>query len=288
MSADTADSRAIARATRSLLKGAGAQLAGKARGRDHGEGRRVPRRHSYEVNDPRATPWTKVGDGSYVQGTMHCEALLKTAEELYHVDWKALPLRAVREARERHAACSAELNELLSRDDAPTGRPAAIRQELGRLGALLERADLSLRRVDLSVLKALLKRIDFRTGRLDPAIETIADDAGCHRNSVVGALRRLKAHGLIDWVRRTVRTGNEGEFAPQLEQTSNAYHFDHRRKMASRTWQRFLQILTSKLRRLGRMAKGVEVPTEAPSRPKSPELAAALARMELTLQNAST
>ena len=49
MSADTAAARSIARATRSLLKGAGAQFAGKKRGTD-----RHVRRDSYDVDDRRA------------------------------------------------------------------------------------------------------------------------------------------------------------------------------------------------------------------------------------------
>ena len=42
----------------------------------------------------------------------------------------------------------------------------------------------------------------------------------------MAAIRRLRFHGLIDWVRRSIKTGNDGEFAPQREQTSNAYYFD--------------------------------------------------------------
>lgn len=289
MSVSTAsDAQAIARATRSILKGTGAQLAGKKRGRDIGEGRRVPRRHSYEVNDPRARPWAKIGDGSFAQGAIYREALLKTAKELRHQLWKDLPNDLVREAREQHAAYTAEFEQLRAQEIPPTGRLATIRMELGRLAPLLERARLRLRRVDLTVLDALLEKLDFRTGMLCPSIETIAEAAACHRNSVVGALQRLKAHGLIDWVRRTVRTDNEGEFGPQLEQTSNAYHFDHRRQMEPRVWQRYWQILISKLRRLGAIAKTIAAAVRPAPVVQDKQLADTLKRLEALVPNAST
>lgn len=37
------------------------------------------------------------------------------------------------------------------------------------------------------------------------------------------ALKRLKAHGFLDWLRRYVPTGNAGMRGPQVKQTSNAY-----------------------------------------------------------------
>jgi DNA-binding transcriptional regulator YhcF (GntR family) len=130
--------------------------------------------------------------------------------------------------------------------------------------------------------------VEYHTGRLFPSIDTIAADAGCHRNSVVGALQRLRKHGFIAWVRRSVATGNEGEFAPQREQTSNAYYFDHRRQMARRTWQRFVQLLTAKLRRLGKVP-----PAVVPSAPTAPAadphgLYEALAALGDSVANAST
>lgn len=249
--------RDIARETRQIMKGVGARLGGRERGPDHGEGRRVPRRHSYDVDDARAKPWSKIGDGSVAAGLAHREALLQTAKERHRQDWKELPARAVREARDAHDALAAELDALGAAGAPPVGRMAVVRQELVKLEAVLQRAQQRLRRVDLQVLQALLEMVEFQTGRLFPALETIASAAACHRNSVNGAIRRLKAHGMIDWVRRSLKTANEGEFAPQREQTSNAYFFDHRRQMPPRTWQRYLQILVSKLRRMGRVPADV-------------------------------
>lgn len=247
-------SQVPAHLARGLLKSVTSHLTGNAeRGPDHGPGRRVPHRESYDVADPRARPWSRIGDGSVGAGIAHSEALMLAAEEQYRQGWKDNPGAAVRAARARRDALEEELDlyAAASPADVPVGRPAAARMELSKLKADIERADRRLRRTDLTVLKALLHHLDFATGRLFPTLETIAQVAGCHVNAVKNGLMRLKAHGLIAWKRRTIRTDNEGERGPQREQTSNAYYFEHREKMPRRLWQRYSQILTQKLRRLG-------------------------------------
>ncbi len=214
---------------------------------------------------------------------------MQAAEEERHKSWSDMPLREVRDARGRHAALSAELQAHIDAGDAPVGRPATLRQEVGRLETYLARARDRLRRIDVTILRAALRGIDFATGRLFKSIETIAGIAGCHRNSVVAALRRLELHGFIARVRRTVRTPNEGQFAPQREQTSNAYYFDHRAKMAQRTWARYWQILIAKLRRTGAapVALRAHPDAEAPV-PKDPGLRADLERLGALIPHAST
>ncbi|GGB21676.1 hypothetical protein GCM10011380_09080 [Sphingomonas metalli] len=266
-----------------LLKGAAGALTKTRRGPDQGEGRRVPRRDSYDQDDPRAKPWGRIGDGTTGEGLAHREALLTSAEELFELGRRETPAAKLREARARFDALSAELDA----GGLPVGRAATIRQELAPLRELIETGRQRLQLVDLRVLKALLRFVDFKTGRLFPAIEAIAAKAACHRNSVVAALRRLKHHGFIDWVRRTIKTGNDGEFAPQREQTSNAYFFDNRRRMAPKVWQRFAQILAAKMRRLGNAA--ARAMSEAPTAEiQSPALRAALARVDAMLANANT
>lgn len=76
--------------------------------------------------------------------------------------------------------------------------------------------------VALDVLRLFVNLIDFRTGRLEPAISTIMDRLGRSRDTIVRALKKLRAHGFIDWLRRYEPTGNEGR-GPQVQQTSNAY-----------------------------------------------------------------
>ena len=220
---------------------------------------------------------------------VHREALLSAAREHYHKGWGDCPAVEARAAREAHQALSAELDALQADPAAaPVGRPATVRQEIERLGEIIRRAADRLRRIDITILEAIIRHVDFATGKMFPSIERIADLAGCHRNSVVNALRRLKTHGFIDWVRRTVRTGNEGEFAPQLEQTSNAYFFDHRRMMSARTFARYTQILAAKLRRLGFVPPGITHAPDGTAIIATPALAAAIESFGVSIDNAST
>lgn len=281
---------------RGLLKSVTSHLAGKVeRGPDHGPNRRVPHRESYDVADPRARPWSRIGDGSVGAGIAHSEALLQAAEEQYRQGWRDNPGAAVRAARARRDALEEELAlyAAASPADVPVGRPAAARMELSKVKADIERADRRLRRTDLTVLKALLHHLDFATGRLFPTLETIAQVAGCHVNAVKNGLARLKAHGLVAWKRRTIRTGNDGERGPQREQTSNAYYFEHREKMPRRLWQRYSQILTQKLRRLGRVPAGLQAAPQGShgaiqAVPGTAGLREAVASLGLSILNART
>ena len=269
-------------------------MSGKTRGPDSGAGRRVPRRNSYEENDARAQPWRKVGDGSIAQGIVHREAKIEAADELRRQLWQEFPRREVRQRRQEYAAMTAELDRLMgmSPADVPIGRPATLRIEIAKHEEWLGRADNRLRRIDIDVLRALLSFWDFATGKLMPRHDTIADRAGVHENSVIEALKRLRTHGLVDWVRRTTRTGNHGEFGPQLEQTSNAYFFDHRRKMASRTWQTYWKRLCAKLRRFGSprppgSPTGPKLALVEVDAPLSPTMAA-IASLGASISNATT
>ena len=76
--------------------------------------------------------------------------------------------------------------------------------------------------VALDVLRLFVNLIDFRTGRLEPSITTIMDRLGRSRDTIVRALKNLRAHGFIDWLRRYEPTCNEGR-GPQVQQASNAY-----------------------------------------------------------------
>ncbi len=75
----------------------------------------------------------------------------------------------------------------------------------------------------LDVLRELLRLVDYRSGRLDPALTTIAVRTGHSVAGVVAALKRLRTHGFADWLRRTEPTGNQGIRGPQVRQASNAY-----------------------------------------------------------------
>lgn len=99
-------------------------------------------------------------------------------------------------------------------------RLARMRHRRGRTRA--KNGDLG--HVAIAVLRALLFRFhDFRSGQIDPALETIARAIGHSTAAVHAAAKRLREHGFLVWLRRYVKTGREGLRGPQVEQTSNAY-----------------------------------------------------------------
>lgn len=75
--------------------------------------------------------------------------------------------------------------------------------------------------VGLEVLRYLTRLIG-KDGRLDPSIDFLMRKLGRSRDAIVRALKALRAHGFLDWLRRYVATGNEGR-GVQVQQTSNAY-----------------------------------------------------------------
>lgn len=94
----------------------------------------------------------------------------------------------------------------------------AERQELepgARNGALGQ--------VGIAVLEYLYEIVDFATGQLDPAVRTIADAIGHSYSAVHDALKRLRQHGFLEWMRRSRPKENPEPGGPQVEQASNAY-----------------------------------------------------------------
>ena len=76
--------------------------------------------------------------------------------------------------------------------------------------------------IAIEILEYMIDRMDRKTGRLEPSINTLMAKLGRSRDAIWKALKRLQAHGFIDWLRRYEPTGNEGA-GPQVQQTSNAY-----------------------------------------------------------------
>lgn len=76
--------------------------------------------------------------------------------------------------------------------------------------------------VAIEVLELFANLVNFRTGRLEPSIETLMRYLKRSRDAIVRALKALRQHGFLDWLRRYVPTGGEGR-GPQVQQTSNAY-----------------------------------------------------------------
>lgn len=77
--------------------------------------------------------------------------------------------------------------------------------------------------IGIRVLEAMLDLVDFASGRLEPAIATIAESAGCSYAAAHEALCRLRKNGFLQWIRRSRPTENKGEVGPQVEQITNAY-----------------------------------------------------------------
>ena len=76
--------------------------------------------------------------------------------------------------------------------------------------------------VAIEVLEFFVNLVDFRTGRLEPSLDTIMGKVRRSRDAVVRALKALRAHGFLDWLRRYEPTGNKGR-GPRVQQASNAY-----------------------------------------------------------------
>lgn len=77
--------------------------------------------------------------------------------------------------------------------------------------------------VALEVITYLAHLVDYRTGRLEPSIATLMRKLHRSRGAIVRALKTLRGHGFLDWIRRYERTGGQGVRGPQVQQTSNAY-----------------------------------------------------------------
>ena len=124
--------------------------------------------------------------------------------------------------RHSHAAgrCEGVFWRKITRQDAAKIRLAAEKYEMAtrqpgaRYGALGS--------VALEVLNYLTRLVDFRTGRLEPSLDYLQAKLKRTRAAIVRALKALRSHGFLDWLRRYVPTGNEGR-GPQVKQTSNAY-----------------------------------------------------------------
>jgi hypothetical protein len=83
--------------------------------------------------------------------------------------------------------------------------------------------DGALGRNGLAVLHALIfDFLHYASGRLDPAIESIARKACISVSSAKRGLAKLKACGVVNWIRRAAETRDDkGRFC--LEQDTNAY-----------------------------------------------------------------
>ena len=131
------------------------------------------------------------------------------------------------------------------------------RQEVRRIVMAARRYELATRQpgarsgalgsVALEIVELFANLVDFRTGRLEPSLDTLMRMLRRSRDAISRALKALRTHGFLDWLRRYVPTGNEGR-GPQVQQTSNAYR---------------LSLPARALRLLGRYGQAAPAPDDA-------------------------
>jgi DNA-binding MarR family transcriptional regulator len=125
--------------------------------------------------------------------------------EREHLVWRRIG-RTNEEARQFIGALIKAAEQLYDETKAPG-------KQMGALGL-----------TGIKVLRALCGLVCYRTGRLEPSIARLEAKTKLARATVVRALARLKAHGFLDWLRRTEPIENDGA-GPQVRQITNAYWF---------------------------------------------------------------
>lgn len=272
--------RADRRATRSIIRGAAAKLSGRTRGPDwRGDKRRTPRADSVDVDDPKANVWRPIGDGTRAGGLVFVDAVLGLAQShnLFErtrndAERRALGLRTSAEVAAYNAAEQARFEAERdawqhARDRGryvPKPRQPHQLHPPGWQGPLGQHT--------LRVLEALLRGARwccFRTGRIDPALSQLVTATGFAKQTIVTSLKRLKAMGLIHWVRRTVQlTEDDGD--RRRVQTNNAYYFDLG-ALSSRLRMHLEQLLARRRRQGGTEPPPTHEPDAPPSGPRLPQ-----------------
>ncbi len=136
----------------------------------------------------------------------------------------------------------------------------------------------------IRVLEVLLRKfMNFKTGQLDPALTRLMKETALSKSAVVDALKRLKRHGFLDWVRRSEKTeaADDRMAGPQRRQVSNAY-FCNVSALAKAVRARFLNLREARRRRqtAAAAAQGNPLIVAAPQKPADPLLEAVLDKVE--------
>ena len=79
--------------------------------------------------------------------------------------------------------------------------------------------------VAIEVLDYVANLIDYRTGRLEPSLQHLMEKLKRSKDAIVRALKALRDHGFIDWIRRYV-PADDDTGRVQVKQTSNAYRLN--------------------------------------------------------------
>jgi len=79
--------------------------------------------------------------------------------------------------------------------------------------------------IGVDVLRELLRMIDFKTGRREPAIALVEERLRRSWGAIVSAPTRLKDHDVYNWICGFEPIENPDAFGPQVKQVTNAYWF---------------------------------------------------------------
>lgn len=141
----------------------------------------------------------RVWRNSYTEGTIEDRV------------WKRISDGTPRGGRRWTAALlkAAKALEIRTRKERREESPGARNGALGEVG--------------LEVLAWLYETVDYATGRLEPAIATIAEAIGRSYSAVHDALVRLRREGFLHWMRRSRPIKDPEPGGPQAEQVPNAY-----------------------------------------------------------------
>lgn len=128
-----------------------------------------------------------------------------------HRIWRPILDGSVRQGKRWTAALLAAAKEMEAKTlaDRQEEEPGSRNGALGDIG--------------LQVLEYLLNLVDFQTGRLEPAIATIAASVRKSYSAVHRALCRLREHGFLCWMRRSRKIEDAEPGERQVEQHSSAY-----------------------------------------------------------------
>lgn len=139
-------------------------------------------------------------------------------------------LQPVRRQSRPAGRCEGVFWRAVSRRDVDQIKLAAKRYELATRQPGARNGALGF--VALEVLDYLGNLVNFRTGRLDPSLDFLMGKLRRSRDAIVRALKALRDHGFLDWLRRFEPTGIEGR-GPQVRQVSNAYRLSLPRRAAA-------------------------------------------------------
>ena len=137
-----------------------------------------------------------------------------------HGDSSAMDRRPIRRNSLRKGSCEGSFWRGTSRQDVQKFLMAARHYE--RANKEPGKRNGPLGGVALEVLALFANLVNFKSGRLDPSLDYITDKLCRSRDAVVRALKALRDHGFLDWLRRFEPAPNEGR-GPQVRQVSNAY-----------------------------------------------------------------